>query len=470
MQHLSGPATGEPVDYALTGANGGYARTLLSQTRLAPTVHPAVLCDLDVDGLVALCLDLGMTRDEFAVATSPEQVAAVTAERRTAIVGELPLIEHADYRVLVEATGSPAHGTRAAEAALLGGHHVVMVSKEVDSVAGPHLRRLAGRTGLVYTLAAGDQPANLLDLIDWARGIGLPVVAAGKSSEYDLVFDPAEGTVSQLDRRVAVDRDVFTALLALGEDVPATLAARAAAVAAFERTAAADYCEMAVVATNAGLVPDVERLHYPVARIAELADVYALREHGGILRGEGRIDVFSALRPVGEASFAGGVFVVVRTGDGPTWRTLAEKGHVVSRDGRYACIYRPYHLMGVETIATILAAAGHDRPAADRDGHAGVVLAGRAGTDLAVGHVLSMGGHHHEVAGIDPVVLPADRAPDDVAPLYLLAGATVRQPIAAGSLVTFDRLVGLDSHLLGVLEPSTPQRRLPTGSPQSPGR
>ncbi|MDT0445526.1 homoserine dehydrogenase [Streptomyces johnsoniae] len=465
---MNAPTSGErpadrPVTYALTGARGGFARTLLAQTRVLPGLEPAVLCDLDAAGVLALCADLGFPREALVTAGDAAEVRAARARGRIAVVTDVALLADAEYDVLVEATGSPAVGHRAARAALDGGRHVAMVSKEVDSVAGVALADLARRRGLVYTPAAGDQPANLIAWFTRTCALGLDVVAIGKSGEYDLVFDPATGTVTQLGDTVPAP--ALGELLTLGDDVRATLAARARAVAPLKRRAAADYCEMAVVASGTGCTPDTERMHYPVARPAELADVYALREHGGLLARPGAVDVFSMLRLPGEASFAGGVFAVVRTHDPETWRTLARKGHVVSRDGRYACLYLPYHLMGVETPLTLLDAVRHGRAAGPRAPRQHAVLAGRAGRDLAAGTVLAMGGHHHEVTGVDPVLLTAADAPEDTAPFYLAAHATLRRDVPAGQLLTLADLDGHDRDLLAAWHTG---RALPAPSSTSP--
>ena len=39
-------------------------------------------------------------------------------------------------------------------------------------------------------LVNGDQPRNLLDLYSWGKILGLEIVAAGKASEYDFVWNP----------------------------------------------------------------------------------------------------------------------------------------------------------------------------------------------------------------------------------------------------------------------------------------
>ncbi|MFE6448308.1 homoserine dehydrogenase [Nocardiopsis dassonvillei] len=434
-----------PVRYALTGARGGFARTLLAQTPRMERLRPSVLCDLDTEGTIALCAELGYPADALTVCSSADEVAAL-ADGRIAVIADARLLEHADYDVLVEATGSPEAGTRAARTAIAAGRHVVMVSKEVDSVSGIALADLARERGVVYTPGIGDQPANLVEWYERTRLLGLDVVAIGKSGEYDLVFDPATGRVRQLDQEI--DAPGLADLLTLGEDVPATLAARARAVAGLPRSAAADYCEMGVVANYTGLVPDTEALHYPVARVAELADVYSLAEDGGILSRPGAVDVFSVLRLPEEASFAGGVFVVVRTGDPVSWALLAQKGHVVSRSGRYACLYLPYHLMGVETPLSLLDAVDRRRAVTPRHPAPHAVLAGRARRDLPAGTRLDMGGHHHDVQGVAPVLLDAADAPDDAAPLYLAAHATLGRDVAAGALVRLDDLADASAPLL----------------------
>ncbi|WP_433700161.1 homoserine dehydrogenase [Nocardiopsis sp. CA-288880] len=445
MQGTDATATPPPVRYALTGARGGFARTLLAQTLRMDRLRPSVLCDLDAEGTVALCAELGYAPDDLKVCTGPDEVSALTGGQ-IAVVADTALLAGAGYDVLVEATGSPEAGAAAARTAIGTGRHVVMVSKEVDSVAGVALADEARAKGVVYTPGIGDQPANLIEWYERARVLGLDVVAIGKSGEYDLVFDPSTGRVRQLDQEV--DAPELAGLLTLGEDVPATLAARARAVGALKRSAAADYCEMGVVANHTGLVPDVEALHYPVARVAELADVYSLAEDGGILSRPGAVDVFSVLRLPEEASFAGGVFVVVRTGDPVSWDLLAQKGHVVSRSGRYACLYLPYHLMGVETPLSLLDAVDRRRAVTSRAPAPHAVLAGRAGEDLPRGTRLDMGGHHHDVRGVAPVLLDAASAPDDVAPLYLAAHATLARDVAAGELVRLGDLADPAESLL----------------------
>jgi len=432
------------VRYTLTGAKGGFARTLLAQTRLIPRLVPAALCDLDLPGLRALCEELGFSASGLRECHSAAEIASAPSGA-VLLLADAGLLRHVQHDILVEATGNPKVGYSVACEAIEAGRHVAMVSKEVDTVAGVTMSRMAAAKGVVYTTADGDQPANLIGLVSWARTLGLEIVAAGKSSEYDLVFDPGTGALRQLDETVAVP--ALVDLLSLGDDIPGRLAARRAALKGLRTSATADYCEMAVVASNTGLVADVEAMHYPVARIAELADIYALREDGGIVQRSGVIDVFNLLRLPDEASFAGGVFVVVRAGDAPTWQMLAQKGHVVSRNGRYACMYLPYHFMGVETPISLLNAVLHGRASGSARLQQHAILAGRAIDTIPAGTALRMGGHHHDVTGVKPVLLGRADAPAGVAPLYLAAHAKTAREVRAGELILLDDITGDDPAL-----------------------
>ena len=62
--------------------------------------------------------------------------------------------------------------------------HVVNVTVEADAFCGPLLARRAAEAGVVYSLAYGDQPALICDLVDWARTCGFSVVAAGRGHKW----------------------------------------------------------------------------------------------------------------------------------------------------------------------------------------------------------------------------------------------------------------------------------------------
>ena len=111
-------------------------------------------------------------------------------------------------------------------AAIEAGRHLVMVTKEAECIIGPILAHRARQKGVVHTPVDGDQPSLLIGLIGWARVLGLPIVAAGKSSESDFVWDPEAGTVTAWEKAVPA-ADFAAAFGKLGSDPLSLLDARA---------------------------------------------------------------------------------------------------------------------------------------------------------------------------------------------------------------------------------------------------
>jgi predicted homoserine dehydrogenase-like protein len=337
---------------------------------------------------------------------------------------------------VVEATGDPEVAAHNALLAIEAGRHVAMVSKEADGVVGPILAHRAGAAGLVHTPVDGDQPSLLIRLVAWARGLGLEVTGAGKSSEYDFVLDPDAGTVTANRRTVAAPG--FAGLWSLPETGrAAVLARRGEALADLPQRTVPDFCEMGIVANATGLVPDVAHFHAPVMRTVEVADVFCPQANGGLLgRGEGVIDVFNCLRRPDEVSFAGGVFVVVRCHHRRTFELLRDKGHVVSRDGAHAMIYRPSHLLGVEAPRSIVAAASLKRATSAIPPRPVVDVVGRARRPLAAGTRLALG-ERHTIDGLDPLMIEAGPAtPERPLPYYMAAGCRLARDVPQGAVIT----------------------------------
>lgn len=419
---------GRRIRIALTGANGGFGRTFIAQCRVAPRVDLAVLCDRDVEGLHATLLQMGFEPDALRVCTSEADLRG--AGSRIALIADAAWLAHAPHDILIEATGAPEASVSLAEAALRRRVHVGMVTKETDSVAGPWLNRLALEHGVVYTTVDGDQPAALIELVTWARVLGFDVVCAGKASEHDFIYDPKAGAVSHagVSRAVAgLDK-----LWALEDDAATTLEARRQLLHAFPLNATPDYCEMNVVANSTGFAPACDALSYPLCRTSELADVFVPAEDGGILTRTGVVDVFNALRRSDEASFGGGVFVIVRCTDRAVWQLLQEKGHVVGRNGRYACIYRPFHLMGLESLHSVYSAVLHGRSSGSISQQPQALMVARATRDLRAGEVLAMGGHMHEIQGAAARLVRTGQA-QGAAPYYLAANKRLLHDVPCGT-------------------------------------
>ena len=188
---------------------------------------------------------------------------------------------------------------------------------------------------------------------------------------------------------------------------------------------------MGIVANATGLKPDRASMHAPVARTIELPELFCRREEGGLFAADGTVDIFNCFRRADEASFAGGVFVVVDIHDDATFEVLKGKCIPASRKGSRLLLYNPTHLLGVEAPITILSAAlcGHSSVGADFRPRCDFVA--RAARDLAVGTVLAIGDQHtHSVPHLEPHLV--DAAPIGDGPPAALLHGDRQPPLARG--------------------------------------
>jgi predicted homoserine dehydrogenase-like protein len=443
FEHLFRPARERPVATALIGA-GEFGLSLIAQSRRMKGLDVVAVADRDLDRPAAVLKSMGIDARRC---DSRAAAQAAIAAGQIALCGSVGDLMQLRLDMVVEATGDAEAGARHALAAIEAGIGVTMVTKEAECVVGPLLAAKARKAGLAYTLVEGDQPALLIGLVSWARLLGLPVICAGKSSEYDYVYDPVTHEVTWTSERTHAPG--LAKLWALGADRAATVAARAEALAALPQRTVPDNCEMALVANATGLMPDRPDFHAPMTRSTELPEIYIPKRDGGVLDGEGRIDVFNCLRRPDEASFAGGVFVVVGWADARSGALFRGKGIPTTADGRYGLVYNPSHLLGVEAPISIMAAARLDQSIVDAGYRPVVDLTARAMRDLPAGHRLDIVGNRHAVPGLEPGLTPAAavRAGAPL-PYYMAVGRTLTKPVKAGAFITADAVSAPEGSVL----------------------
>ncbi|MCI0436749.1 MAG: Gfo/Idh/MocA family oxidoreductase, partial [Gemmatimonadetes bacterium] len=173
-------AQGKPLRVGLIGA-GKFGAMYLAQVPRTPGVHLAGIADLSPANARANLERVGWKPESF----SARSLDAALAQGLTH-VGEdwQALVAHPAIDIVVEATGNPIVAVTHALAAIQQGKHVVMVTVEADAFCGPLLARKAREAGVVYSLAYGDQPALICELVDWARAAGFSVVAAGRGHKW----------------------------------------------------------------------------------------------------------------------------------------------------------------------------------------------------------------------------------------------------------------------------------------------
>jgi predicted homoserine dehydrogenase-like protein len=326
---------GNPVRVALIGA-GKFGSMFLSQVPHTPGLEVPVIIDLDPDRAREACRTVGWDAARIAATTFTAEVAKATS-------GQI--------EVIVEATGNPAAGIRHARAAIAAGKHIVMVNVEADVLAGPLLAKEAQSAGVVYSLAYGDQPALTAEMVDWARATGFRVVAAGKGTKYLPAYHdvtPADvwghyGLTADEAQSAGMNPQMFNSFL--------------------DGTKSA--IEMAAIANATGLEVPVEGLSFPPSGVDDLPHVMRPRAQGGVLEKSGVVEVVSSLERDGRPVFRDlrwGVYVVLQAPNDYAADCFKQYGLKTDASGRYAAMYKPYHLIGLELNISVLSAALRREP------------------------------------------------------------------------------------------------------------
>lgn len=430
----------EKCRLGILGSNGGFGYTFLAQiARMEKSVDLRAVCDLSIERSIEILKELGFDasklypcRNEEAIKDAPKDVIIVLDDASL-----MPLV---DCHIVVEATGQPEGSAVNAERCILSGKHVAMVSKEADVVAGPYLYRLAEKMGVTYSIAIGDQPANLICWLSYIKSLGLEIIAAGKSSEYDFIYDLDTGDFQYREEKENIPELKNWWKM---KDMKETLENRSRLLSKYPQFAVPDYNEMNVVSNATGLMPSCPRLHYPMINVAELADVYALKEDGGLIEKAGVLDSFNCLHRFDEVSFAGGVFVVVKSHNHKQIDILEAKGHVISKNKKYAALYLPFHYMGMEAPMSVLQQYYLNVSTYSSCNYNSIMVC-RTERDFKKGEVLSLQTHHRCLGDIYCTFEPVENYPSETAPYYLIAEKKLTRDIPKGTIITKD-MVDLSS-------------------------
>jgi len=352
---------GGSVRVALIGA-GKFGSMFLSQVPHVNGLDVAAIADLSPERARTACRDVGWSDDLIAATDFVDDATACIARD--------------DVDVVVEATGHPAAGVRHARAAIANGKHIVMVNVEADVLLGPLLSREADSAGVVYSMAYGDQPALTAEIVDWARATGFHVVAAGKGTKYLPHF-----------HEVTPD-DVWTHYGL----TPAEAAAAGMNPQMFNSflDGTKSAIEMAAIANATGLAVPAAGLGFPACGVDDLPHVLRPQADGGCLDRSGMVEVVSSLerdgRPV-HRDLRWGVYAVFEAPNDYAAACFRQYGLKTDASGRFAAMYKPYHLIGMELNISILSAALRREPTGQSRAFCGDV-ASVAKRDLRAGETL----------------------------------------------------------------------------------
>ena len=339
---LKRQADGKPVRIGLIGA-GKFGSMYLAQVPKTPGVHLVGIADLSPANAKANLARVGW-KPEQSTASSFEDAIA---KGNTFVTDNWEaLVKHPDIEIIVECTGNPVAAVDHILAAFKHGKHVVNVTVEADAFCGPLLAKKAADAGVVYSLAYGDQPALICDLVDWARTAGFSVVAAGRGHKWLPHFSESTpetvwghyGLSPETARIGGLNPKMFNSFL----------------------DGSKPSIESTAICNATGLIAPPDGLLYPPASVDDIPFVCRPISEGGVLHSKGQVEVISSLEKDGRAipyDIRFGVFVVF---EGETeYVRNCFKEYMVRTDpsGRYACLYKRWHLIGLEVGISVASVA-----------------------------------------------------------------------------------------------------------------
>ncbi|OGA32896.1 MAG: flagellar biosynthesis protein FlgA [Betaproteobacteria bacterium RIFCSPLOWO2_12_FULL_64_23] len=340
-------AEGKPLRVGLIGA-GKFAAMYLAQVTKTPGVHLVGIADLAPAGAKTNLERVGWKAEQFAATSLDDAMAKGSTH-----LGDdwEKLVAHRGIDIVVECTGNPIAAVEHCLAAFDHGKHVVNVTVEADALCGPLLARRAQAAGVVYSLAYGDQPALICDLVDWARAAGFQVVAAGRGHKWLPHFAESTpetvwghyGLTPEQAQTGGLNPKMFNSFL----------------------DGSKPSIESTAVCNATGLVAPPDGLTYPPASVDDIAFVCRPIAEGGVLHQKGQVEVISSLEKDGRVipyDIRFGVFVVF---EGETqYIRNCFKEYMVRTDpsGRYACLYKRWHLIGLELGISVAAVGLRGEP------------------------------------------------------------------------------------------------------------
>ena len=419
---LERETAGRPVVVGLIGA-GKFGTMFMAQVRLTHGMHLAGVADLDVTRARSQLKTAGWPNESYAAGS----LADAHKKRTTFITDNTEaLLADPQIEVIVEATGVPGAGIHHALGAIANGKHIVMVNVEADAVAGPLLARRAKAAGVVYSLAWGDQPALICEHVDWARAAGFKVICAGKGTRYephyhksnpDNVWDILDKYLNISDRK-SINPKMFNSF------VDGTKSG----------------IEMTAVCNATGLVPQTNGLGFPPATRFELADICKPKIDGGTLEKAGVTEVTSSVYRDGRDvphHLALGTYVVFEGDSDYARRCFREYAMLPDKTGKYAALYRPIHMIGLELGISVASAALRNEPTGAPTGFRSDVVA-TAKRDLKAGEMLDGEGGFCVWGKQTPAEVSLER---ELLPLGLAHDVKLRNSIPEGGALRWSDVV-----------------------------
>ena len=411
-----------PIRIGLIGA-GKFGSMYLAQVPRTPGMHLVAIADLSPDAARANLARVGWA-DERSRAASIDEALQLGSTH----LGDdwQALVRHPGIDLVVECTGSPIAAVEHCLAAFAQNKHVVNVTVEADAFCGPLLARRAAEAGVVYSLAFGDQPALICDLVDWARTCGFPVVAAGRGHKWLPHFAQSTpetvwgyyGLTPEQAARGGLNPKMFNSFL----------------------DGSKPSIESTAVANATGLSVPSNGLRYPPASVEDIPFVTRPISEGGVLERKGMVEVISSLETDGRQipyDIRMGVWVTVEGETDYIRNCFEEYNAHTDPSGRYVTLYKRWHLIGLEvgySVASVM--LRHEATGVAQGWNADVVATAKR--DLALGEVLDGEGGYTVWGKLLPAATSRALGGVGGLPLGLAHGPKLTRAVMKGQSLCWD--------------------------------
>lgn len=412
-------ATGKPIRIGLIGA-GKFGSMVLAQAKHILGYQIVGIAELDADKARASLARTGWEAENYNARSMKQAVT----EGTTCITTDAADLFACDaIECIIEATGHPLAGLRHGLAAIDAGKHVIMVNVEADVLCGSVLADRARTQGVVYSMAYGDQPAAMCELVDWVHNCGFELVSAGKGMNFAPPY------------RYSTPDTVWGFFGWSAEEVAAGDFNPKMYNSFTDGTKAA--IEMAAVANATGLDCPDDGLAFHPAGLQDLATVFRPKSDGGNLAKTGLVDIASSREHDGRTvlnNIQYGMFVTFRAPDEYTRACFQQYGLLTDPSGWYGSMWRPFHLIGLETSVSVLSACLRGEATGSSTRWRGDAVATAKG-DFAAGDMLDGEGGYKVWAK----AIPARRSHDlNALPIGLAHHIKLKRAVRKDQIISLD--------------------------------
>ncbi|MDY3006727.1 NAD(P)-dependent oxidoreductase [Anaerococcus sp. AGMB00486] len=320
---------GEKISLAIVGC-GKMGASLINQLGSIDAIDVALVVEHTPKKGKEALIDSGISEDKI-INTDSFDEAFEALNRGFVVVSSNYKLAYKLLQItaVIDATGNPPFGALLATKTIQYHKHFITLNVECDAVVGPVLYDMAKKAGVIYTGIAGDEPGSIIELCDFAYGIGLEILVAAKGKNNPLDnYATAEKLKDEAEKKGLSPR-----MLTSFVDGTNTM------------------IELNSVCNCLGFLPDTFGCHGIKTSPETAVEDFRLKDKGGVLSSYKVVDFSPGMAP--------GVFLIV-TSDKKEVRDLMK--FLGFGDGPNYLLFRPYHLTSLETPITIFNAVVENEP------------------------------------------------------------------------------------------------------------